>query len=69
MISCKTEGVVAANETSEVVAAFEHVEAEVNAGKWAAGFVSYEAAPAFDAALTVVPQADGPAIPLLWSTV
>ena len=58
--------VVSAHRTTEVAAAFERVEAEVNAGKWAAGFVSYEAAPAFDDALTVLPPTGRPAVPLLW---
>src|SRR5690606_7703295 len=39
----------------------QRVEAE---GLWAAGFLAYEAAPAFDAALRVRPPA--PDFPLLW---
>ena len=50
----------------EVIPAFEQVEAGVAAGKWAAGFVSYEAAPAFDDVLTVRHAESDPVPPLLW---
>jgi para-aminobenzoate synthetase/4-amino-4-deoxychorismate lyase len=59
--------VVQARRIDEVIPAFARVEAEVAKGKWAAGFVSYEASPAFDQVLTV--RADGRAdetLPLLW---
>ncbi len=59
--------VVAAHHIGEVIPAFEYVESEVAGGRWAAGFVSYEAAPAFDDVLVVRSDGRGPsAIPLLW---
>jgi para-aminobenzoate synthetase/4-amino-4-deoxychorismate lyase len=58
--------VVVARQINEVIGAFEHVEAEVAAGHWAAGFVSYEAAPAFDDVLAVRANGGVPAVPLLW---
>ena len=48
--------VCAAGRLSEVMPCLERVQAAVEKrGLWAAGFVSYEAAPAFDAALAVAP--------------
>lgn len=48
----------------EVPSALREVEALVKKNKWhAVGFVSYEAAPAFDKALKVISQGD---FPLLW---
>ena len=59
--------VVEAAEIREVIPALERVEAEVATGRWAAGFVSYEAAPAFDDVLTVRPNGNIPGtLPLLW---
>jgi para-aminobenzoate synthetase/4-amino-4-deoxychorismate lyase len=62
--------VVAAHHIDEVIPAFEYVESEVAEGRWAAGFVSYEAAPAFDDVLIVRSAgSDGSgrsSIPLLW---
>jgi para-aminobenzoate synthetase/4-amino-4-deoxychorismate lyase len=58
--------VIEARDIDEVIGAFDHVEAEVAAGKWAAGYVSYEAAPAFDDVLTVRANGGVPAVPLLW---
>ena len=50
---------------AEVLPLLREVEAAVNGQKlYAAGFVSYEAAPAFDHALTVRPDHSG--FPLLW---
>jgi para-aminobenzoate synthetase/4-amino-4-deoxychorismate lyase len=57
--------VISAETLDEVVPAFQTIEAEVGGGRWAAGFVSYEAAPAFDQVLTVS-ESDTPAFPLLW---
>lgn len=49
---------------AEVPTALRRVDAAVRAGgQWAAGFVAYEAAPAFDPALVVKPDAG---FPLLW---
>jgi len=39
----------------EVKAAFDEAESEAAKGRWAAGFVSYDAAPAFDAAMKAKP--------------
>ncbi|HEU0257560.1 MAG TPA: hypothetical protein VFQ96_06955, partial [Microbacteriaceae bacterium] len=43
--------VVAAYETAEVLPALARVDAASRAGRWAYGFVAYDAAPAFDGAL------------------
>lgn len=44
--------IVEAHTVEEVRPALEEVESAVNAGAWAVGFLAYEAAPAFDTALT-----------------
>lgn len=57
--------VVAAHQAEAVLPALRRVEALVNArGLHAAGFISYEAAPGFDPALSVRPDSSG--FPLLW---
>jgi para-aminobenzoate synthetase/4-amino-4-deoxychorismate lyase len=61
--------VVEARNLSDVIPAFNQVEGEVTGGKWAAGFVSYEAAPAFDDVLTVRANGGVPTLPLLWFAV
>ncbi len=48
---------------SEVIPILEQVERAVDAGQYAAGFVAYEAASAFDSALTTHP---GDGFPLIW---
>lgn len=62
--------VVEARAVNQVIPAFEHIQTEVGAGRWAAGFVAYEAAPAFDDVLAVRPtgseESGDPEIPLLW---
>lgn len=55
--------VIQATKLEEVVSCLETVEAYVDAGYYAAGFVSYEAAPAFDSAFKVH---SGGTFPLLW---
>ena len=55
--------IVRADAIADVLPALAEVEAANAAGLWAAGFVAYDAAPAFDAALAVHPSAAGP---LLW---
>jgi para-aminobenzoate synthetase/4-amino-4-deoxychorismate lyase len=56
--------IVAARSISEVLPSLRHLEEQVRARQlYAAGYVAYEAAPAFDAALHVRPAA---AVPLLW---
>ncbi len=49
-----------ARQLSEVQPLLELVERATAEGLWAVGFVAYEAAPAFDAALVVHPPAGGP---------
>ena len=58
--------VVEAWTLEAVVPALRSVQAEADAGRWAAGFVAYEAAPAFDPAMTVVPRGPDESLPLLW---
>ena len=59
--------VVEAYRIDHIVPALAYVEAEVAAGRWAAGFVSYEAAPAFDHVLAVrMDVQQDAAVPLLW---
>ncbi|HBT82054.1 MAG TPA: aminodeoxychorismate synthase, component I [Desulfuromonas sp.] len=55
--------ILVARDLTEVLPALHAVEAATAAGGYAAGFVSYEAAPAFDPALTATPADD---FPLLW---
>ncbi len=56
--------IVTASEPKEIVGALERVEQLVNNKGWhAAGFISYEAARAFDDALCTIPELD---FPLLW---
>lgn len=54
--------IVTTDDPGRVRAALAEVEAEARRGRWAAGFVSYEAAPGLDAALAV----RGAPGPLLW---
>ena len=56
--------VLAADRIEDVRGVVERAEAEALAGAWVAGFVTYEAAPAFDDALVV--QAPLPGLPLAW---
>jgi para-aminobenzoate synthetase/4-amino-4-deoxychorismate lyase len=55
--------ILAAYSVSEVTAALRDVEKAAKEGFYAAGYVSYEAAPAFDPALVV---REGARLPLLW---
>ena len=57
--------VVTAREVDEVVPALRDVEAHLSQGKYAAGYISYEAAPAFDDSLEVVTPEDN-VNALLW---
>lgn len=54
--------VVEAWTLADVLPALRVVEAAARAGRWAVGYLAYEAAPAFDEALTVRPGVG----PLLW---
>jgi para-aminobenzoate synthetase/4-amino-4-deoxychorismate lyase len=56
--------VIVARETNEVLPALKAVAESTRAGLWAAGYVGYEAAPAFDPALRV--HGDPAPTPLLW---
>ncbi len=59
------ERIIIARHIDEIQPALETIAAATQAGKYAAGFLSYEAATAFDAALkTRTPAADN--VPLLW---
>ena len=58
--------VVEAHSVDQVIPAFEFIQTAVAGGKWAAGFVSYEAAQAFDDVLTVRLGDTGPSLPLLF---
>src|SRR6266498_895423 len=55
--------VVEARTLEQVRPALAAVEAEAAAGRWAAGFLAYEAAPALDPALRA--RSRGP-LPLVW---
>jgi len=56
--------VIMAENLAEVLPALQKVQKAVESGLFAAGFVSYEAAPAFDSALSV--KEPIPGLPLLW---
>lgn len=55
--------VIAAHKIEEILPSFEQVQAEVDSGFYAAGFLSYESAAAFDPAFKVK---SGNEMPLLW---
>ncbi|MBA9027062.1 aminodeoxychorismate synthase component I [Peribacillus huizhouensis] len=55
--------IIEAHTIDEVLKALENIQKEVNAGYYAAGYLSYEAAPAFDPAYQV---AEENKMPLLW---
>nr|WP_232531325.1 chorismate-binding protein [Microlunatus antarcticus] len=58
---------VVARTPNDVVGALTEVDAACAAGLWAAGFVAYDAAPAFDPAFVVPGPDSGPAdLPLVW---
>ncbi|MDQ6616949.1 MAG: aminodeoxychorismate synthase component I [Actinomycetota bacterium] len=60
-------GEITATRPSEVAGALAAAEAAVRPGHWAAGFVSYEAAPGFDPTLAVRPPAPADhRPPLVW---
>ncbi len=59
----KPRRILIVNLLEEVIPALQEVENEVNSGATAAGFISYEAASAFDSALKTPPHS---ALPLLW---
>ena len=55
--------VLTADRIGDVAAVLAEVESAVTDGSWAAGFIAYEAAPAFDPALEAHPTG---ALPLMW---
>ncbi len=55
---------ITAETVAEVIPALHRIQEAVDGGQYAAGFVAYEAAPAFDSALRVRPPCPG--LPLLW---
>ena len=57
-------GTLATSSISEVPAVLQAAAAAAAGGLWAAGFVSYEAAPAFDSALAAAEPSDD--VPLAW---
>jgi para-aminobenzoate synthetase/4-amino-4-deoxychorismate lyase len=63
---CDLQEVVEARTIDEVSEAIRRVEIATARGSIAAGFVAYEAAPAFDRALRVAPRAEQPGLPLAW---
>ncbi|MBT8132631.1 MAG: aminodeoxychorismate synthase component I [Gammaproteobacteria bacterium] len=56
---------IVAQDISDVVPAIERLQAAVAQGYWAAGYISYEASPAFDDSLSVR-ENEEPGLPLLW---
>ena len=63
----RIERVLEAKEVGEVVGVLAEVEREVARGRWVAGFVCYEAAPAFDPVMKVSGAASE--LPLAWFAV
>ncbi|MGV3466817.1 MAG: chorismate-binding protein, partial [Heyndrickxia sp.] len=59
----KPTRVITTNKIDEVLTCLEDVQSAVHAGYYAAGYLSYEAAPAFEPAFQVN---DGVKMPLLW---
>ncbi|MBM7691036.1 para-aminobenzoate synthetase/4-amino-4-deoxychorismate lyase [Peribacillus deserti] len=55
--------IIETNQIEDVIDKLQAVEKYVKEGKYAAGYVSYEAAPAFESSLRVHPH---PSMPLLW---
>ena len=51
------------NEPADVLPIFQEIDSATERGLYAAGFLSYEAAPAFDAAMRVRPATE---LPLVW---
>ena len=60
------ERVIVAHDVNEVIAALREVEQATAQGFYAAGYITYEAAPAFDAALVTQTGGGGGELPLLW---
>lgn len=56
-------GVIAARRLADVLPALAEVRRQTERGRWAAGYIAYEAAPAFDAALAT---REAGLLPLVW---
>ncbi|RPH92805.1 aminodeoxychorismate synthase component I [candidate division KSB1 bacterium] len=59
----RPQRIITTENSNGVLHALEEVDAATNRGLWAAGFVTYEAAPAFDAAFVTREKST---LPLLW---
>ena len=59
-------GELTASRLEDVTAVLAEVDTQVRRGRHAAGFVAYEAAPAFDRALTVKDPTGASPLPLVW---
>ena len=66
LVFTRPRRIVAAYQARDVVPALRVVQRAVNGGATAAGYVAYEAAPAFDAAMQVSGHDTPPDFPLLW---
>lgn len=64
LIFSRPLAVLEAHELDEIPALFKRLDGERQRGRYAAGFVSYEAAPAFDRALETHDRVPG--LPLVW---
>jgi para-aminobenzoate synthetase / 4-amino-4-deoxychorismate lyase len=62
----EAERIITAHRIDEIQAALGEIAAANRAGKYAAGFLSYEAAAAFDPALKTKPRRTDDDFPLLW---
>jgi para-aminobenzoate synthetase/4-amino-4-deoxychorismate lyase len=60
------EQVLSAESFDEVLSVMAQAEAAAQSGSWVVGYVSYQAAPAFDSPLRVTPRRHGPELPLAW---
>lgn len=58
--------VLIAETLDEVPIVMDEAEDVAQAGSWVVGYVSYQAAPAFDAPLRVASRLQGPELPLAW---
>jgi para-aminobenzoate synthetase/4-amino-4-deoxychorismate lyase len=59
-------GVISTSELSEVPGLLARAEIEAARGRYVAGFVTYDAAPAFDAVLVALPPGTEATLPLAW---
>ena len=61
--------VLVATSLGEVSDVLDAVDGAASSGKWVAGYVAYDAAPAMDGSLSVPLGASGPLVPLAWFAV